>query len=102
MRIMRREWFVSIGAIILAFLSSQHHNLMLLLMATGLSGAQMSFMTAVPVVRRAMLLLSLAIVAVLGYQMWDTKRPRSVRIMATISIIVTVGLAVWSIIKFGL
>jgi hypothetical protein len=99
---MRREWFVSIGAMVMAFLASQHHNLMLLLMTLGLGGTEMSFMTAAPLVRRAMLLLSLAMVAVIGFQMRDAKRPRTVRITGLISIVVTVGLAGWSILRFGL
>lgn len=98
---MRREWLLSITAVALAFLGSQHHNLMLLF-AIGLGDTGMSFMTAVPLVRRAMLLLSLAIVAVIGYRMADFKRARSIRITGAISIIVTIGLAVWSIMRFGL
>lgn len=99
---MRREWLFSIGAVVLAFLASQHHNLHMLLLSIGLGGAGTSFITAVPLVRRAMLLVSLAIVAVIGYQMRDAKRPRSVRITGAISIILTLGLAVWSIMRFGL
>ena len=99
---MRREWLVSVGAMVLAFLASQHHNLHMLLLAIGLSGAQMNVMTAVPILRRAMLLLSLAMVAVLCYQIRDAKRPRSVRILGAISIVVTVTVAGWSIIRFGL
>ena len=66
--VMRKEWFISAFAIVPAFLASQHHNLMMLLMATGLSGAETTSMTAVPLARRAMLLLSLAMLIVLGYQ----------------------------------
>jgi hypothetical protein len=54
---MQREWFVSIGAAVLAFLSGQHHSLMMLLILTGLSSADMGNMTAVPTVRRAMCVL---------------------------------------------
>lgn len=99
---MRREWLLSIGAAVLAFLASQHHNLHMLLFAIGLGGAEMSLVTAVPVVRRAMLLLSLAMVAVIGYRMRDAKRPRSMRITAAISIIITVVLAAWSVLRSGL
>ena len=34
---MRREWLLEIGAVGLAFLGAQHHNLMMLLFAVGLS-----------------------------------------------------------------
>ena len=63
---MRREWLLSIGAMVLAFLASQHHNLHMLLLSFGLGGAGMSFLTAVPSVRRAMLIMSLAMIAVIG------------------------------------
>ena len=73
----------------------------MLLLSIGMGGAATSFITAVPLVRRVMLLLSLAMVAVIGYQMRDAGRPRSMRIMGAISIMVTLGLAVWSIMRFG-
>ena len=59
-------------------------------------------MTAVPLARRAMLLLSLAMLIVLGYQIRDSERPRSVRIMGAFSIAVTVAMAGWSVMRFGL
>lgn len=98
---MRRGWLPSIGAMVLAFLAGQHHNLHMLLLSLGLGGAGTSFMTAVPLVRRAMLLLSLAMVAVIGYQIRDAKRPRSMRIMGAVSIVATLGLAAWSIQQSG-
>jgi hypothetical protein len=98
---MRREGVISIGAVVLAFLASQHHNLHMLLLAIGLGGAGMSFMATFPLVRRVMLLMSLAMVAVIGWQVRDAKRPTSMRITAIVSIVVTVGLVVWSIIQFG-
>ncbi|MDA1090966.1 MAG: hypothetical protein O3A85_11735 [Proteobacteria bacterium] len=98
---MRKEWFISIGAMVLAFLGSQHHNLHMLLLSIGLGGSGGSLMTTVPLVRRAMLLLSLAMVAVIGYQMRDGTRPRSMRLTGAISIIVTLGLTGWSIMQFG-
>jgi hypothetical protein len=99
---MRREWFISIGAMVLAFLASQHHNLHMLLLSIGLGGAGMGFMTAFPLVRRVMLLISLAMIAVIGYRIRDANRPRSMRITGAISIVATLGLAVWSIMQFGL
>lgn len=99
---MRREWFISIRATVLAFFTSQHHSLHMLLLSIGLGGAGMNFMTAFPLVRRTMLLVSLVMIAVIGDQMRDAKRPRSMRITSATSIVVTLGLAVWSIMQFGL
>ncbi len=99
---MRRDQALSIGALVLAFLASQHHALHMLVLATGLSGASASLMTAVPLVRRAMLVMSLVMVAVMAYQMRDARRPKSVRIMNGISILGTLGLVAWSIVQFGL
>lgn len=86
---------------LLAFLASQHHNLMMLLFAFGLTDVAMNFMTAMPIVRNIMLGMSLAMIAVIGWQIRDATRPRSMRIMGTVSIAVTIGLSAWSIAQFG-
>ncbi len=99
---MRKEPVLSIGALLLAFLASQHHALHMLLLAAGLGGASASTMTAVPLVRRAMVVMSLAMVAVMAYQMRDARRPKSVRVMNAVSILGTLGLVAWSILQFGL
>jgi hypothetical protein len=72
---MRRQWLLSIGAVALAIIGSQHHNLMMLLFALGLGDATMSAMTAVPFVRNVMLALSVVMAAVIAYQI---ARPRAV------------------------
>jgi hypothetical protein len=92
----------SIGAVALAFLASQHHNLHMLLLAFGMGEAAMRFMTAVPLVRDAMLVMSLAMVGVIAYQIRDSRRPKSTRVMGVISILVTLGLLAWSVARFGL
>ena len=45
---MRKEGILSVGAVVLAFLASQHHTLHMLLLAIGVGGAGMSFMTTFP------------------------------------------------------
>ena len=92
----------SIGAVALAFLASQHHNLHMLLLAFGLGEAGMHFMSAAPAVREVMLGMSLAMVGVIAYQIRDSRRPKSTRIMGVISIVVTLGLLAWSVARFGL
>ena len=99
---MQRERALSIGAMVLAFLASQHHVLHMLLLAAGVGGASATFVTAVPLVRRSMLVMALAMVVVMVYQMRNADRPKSVRIMNAVSIVVTLGLAAWSIMQFGL
>ncbi len=99
---MRKEWFLSAGAMVLAFLASQHHNLHMLLFSIGLGGAGASFIAEFPLIRRIMLLLSLAMVAAIGYRLRNTRRPRSMRIAGAVSIAVTLGLAGWSVMQFGL
>jgi hypothetical protein len=98
---MRRDWLISTGAMVLAFLTGQHHNLHMLMMAFGLGGAGSSILIEYPLIRSAMLLLSLAMVAVIGVRIRDSKRPRSMRIMGAISIVVTLGLTAWSALQFG-
>lgn len=95
------ERIPAISAMVLALLASQHHNFMMLLLAFGLSDAAMSFMAAAPTVRDVMLGLSLAMIAVIAWQIRDAERPRSMRIMGAMSIVATIGLSTWSIIRFG-
>ncbi|MDA1000708.1 MAG: hypothetical protein O2807_09395 [bacterium] len=92
----------SIGAVLLAFLGSQHHTLHMLLLAAGLGGAGTSLMTAFPLLRRAMLLMSLVIAGVLAYRMRDAGCPRSMRILNGVSILLTIGIVAWSVAQFGL
>jgi hypothetical protein len=98
----RKDRVLSISAVVLAFLASQHHTLHMLLLVFGLGGAGASFMTTAPLLRRAMLLMSLAMVAVIAYQIRNPGRPRSFRIFGAISIALTLGLVGWSIMQFGL
>ena len=91
----------AISAMVLAFLASQHHNFMMLLLALGLSNAAMSFMTAAPIVRDAMLGVSIGMIGVIAWQIRDSERPRSTRIIGVASIAATIGLAMWSITHFG-
>ena len=97
-----KEWITSLAAVALAFLASQHHNLHMLLFTIGLGGAGISFMTMFPMVRRIMLLMSMAMAGVIVYQIRDPKRPVPMRVMGGVSIILTLGLLVWSILQFGI
>jgi len=99
---MRREWLLSIGAVVLAFLGSQHHTLMMLLLALGLGEAGMSVMTRAPWLRTAMLVMSLAMVAVVGYQISKPRRPLAMRVTGGLSILVTLGVAGWSVLHVSL
>jgi hypothetical protein len=99
--IMRKEGVTSFGAILLAFLATQHHNLHMFLFAIGMGGAGMSFMAAFPVVRQIMLIMSLAMVGLMLYWARDSRRPTSMRIVNVVSIVVTLGLVGWSVSQFG-
>ena len=101
-RIMRREWLLSTSAVVLAFLSTQHHNLMMLLFTVGLGNAGMSLMTSLPLVRDAMLLMSLVMAAVIGYQISRPNRPIAMRVTGAISILITFGITGWSLLHLGL
>ncbi len=98
---MRREWLLSVGAVVLAFLGAQHHNLMMLLLALGFGEAGMSVMTHVPWLRTVMLVMSLAMVAVVGYQISKPRRPLATRVVGGLSILVTLGVAGWSVLHVG-
>ncbi len=99
---MRREWLLSLGAVALAFLGSQHHNLMMVLFALGLGNAGMSLMTEMPGVRVVMLVLSLVMVAAIGYQISRPSRPLAMRLTGALSILFSLGIVTWSVLRFGL
>lgn len=99
---MRPDWMLSLCGVVLAFLGTQHHNLMMLLFAFGLSNVGMSLMTKMPLVRDAMLIMSLAIAAVISYQISRPQRPVAMRVTGALSILITLGIAGWSFLRFGL
>lgn len=92
----------AVSAVLLAFFASQHHSIMMALFAFGLSDAAMSFMTAAPMVRDAMLGMSFMMIGVVAWQIRDSRRPPSMRVMGALSIAATLGLSAWSIAHFGL
>lgn len=99
---MQKGRALSIVAVVIAFLATQHHALHMLMLLVGLGSAGTSVMTTVPLLRRAMLLMSLIMIAVIAYQVRDADRPRSFRISGAVSIVLTLGLVGWSIARFGL
>ena len=98
---MRREWLLSTGAVVLAFLGTQHHNLMMGLFAIGLGNAGMSLMPSLPLVRELMIAMSLVMAAVIAFQISRPKRPMAARVMGAASIVFTLGLAGWSLWHLG-
>ncbi len=99
---MRREWLLSLGAVALAFISTQHHNFMMALFAAGLVSGGTSFMTHLPWLRDAMLAISLAMVAAIVWQITRPKRPTAVRVTGALSILFTLAIAASSLMLFGL
>lgn len=98
----RTDGVVSLAAVILSFLATQHHNLHMLLFAIGISSAGMSLMTIFPVIRHIMLLMSLAMVGLMVYRARDAKRSTSMRVVNVVSVALTLGLMGWSVSQFGL
>ena len=99
---MRREWLLSLGAVVFAFLGAQHHNIMMLLVAFGIGNVGMGLMGKLPLVRDVMLVMSLVIVAVIAYQISRPSHPTAMRVTGVLSIILTLGIAGWSLLRFGL
>ena len=99
---MRRKWLLSLGAVALAVLGAQHHNLMMAALAVGLGTGGMSLMAEMPIVRDAMLAMSVVMVAVIGWQITRPKRPAAVRVIGTLSIVLTLAIAGWTFLRFGL
>ena len=86
----------------LAFLGSQHHNLMMVLFALGLGSAGMNLMTEMPIVRLFMLTMSLVMVAAIAYQISRPGLPFAMRLTGSLSILLTVAIVGWSVLRFGL
>jgi len=97
---MRRGTLASTLAVVLAFLAGQHHNVHVLLLAFGLGGAGVSLMEAFPGIRRAMLLLSVGMVAV---SLTSLRRPAgsAMRALILASVALTLGLVAWSVLRLG-
>jgi len=89
---------------ILAFLASQHSLHMLLMLGLGGAsmGAGMSFMTTYPTVRRVMLLMAVVMAGVTAYLLVQHRPPVAQRVMNLLSIVLTLGLVIWSISQFGM
>jgi hypothetical protein len=86
---------------VLAFLASQHHTLHMLLIAAGIGGAGASSMTMFPMVRRAMLLMSLAMVVLMVYRAIRPQCSTAMRLVNAVSVLVTLGLVGWTVVQFG-
>ena len=92
----------AVGSIIVAFLASQHHLLHMLILLITFGSAGMSFMSAFPLLRRGMLLMSLVMVGVTLWLIWRGRDHRSMMIFGGVSVALTFGLTLWSIAQFGL
>ena len=58
-------------------------------------------MTAYPLIRRAMLLVALALAGVTAYWLVRHRPPLAQRVVHLVSILLTLGLLVWSVSQFG-
>ncbi len=97
----RSTGVTSVAAVLLAFLASQHHSLHMLLLTVGIGGAGASFMTMFPLVRRVMLLMSLAMVVLMAYRAISARYSSAMRLLNAGSVVVTLVLVVWSVWQFG-
>lgn len=99
----RGERLASVGSVIIAFLTSQHALHMLLMI--GLGGASMDagagLMTLYPTLRRAMLLMAVVMAGITAYLLVRHRPPLARRTINGLSIVLTLGLVIWSISQFG-
>lgn len=94
-----RTWLAAVGSFLVALVASSHHSLHMILLSLGL-GATSFFMT--PTLRRAMLLLSLAMAAFLTYRLVrHPERPMPQLVAAVVSICLSVGLVAYSVVSDG-
>jgi hypothetical protein len=92
----------AVAGALLALAASQHHTLHMLIIALGAGSAGSSFMQGYPAVRRAMLLVSIGVVAVNLRSLQRRPPPPGVRRWILGISALTVALVVWSVARFGL
>jgi hypothetical protein len=92
----------AVGSMVLAFLASQHHLIHMFILLVTFGTAGMSFLNAFPLIRRGMLLVSLIMVGITIWQTWRWRRSRLMNVLGSTSIVLTLGLVIWSIAQFGL
>ena len=99
----RAERIASVGSVIVAFLAGQHalHMLLMLGLAGASMDAGMSFMTAYPTVRRVMLLMAVVMAGITAYLLVRHRPPLGRQVVNVLSIVLTVGIVIWSISQFG-
>jgi hypothetical protein len=102
MKPVEKQAATSIGATLLAFAASQHHNLHMALLALGLGGSGMTFLQVYPAVRRVMLLLSVAMVTVTINSSFRRPAGPVIRVLTIGLGAVTLAVVGWSLIRFGL
>jgi hypothetical protein len=95
----KRAGIASAVGVVLAFLASQHHNLHMLLLSLGLGGAGGSLMQGFPGIRRAMLIVSLVIVAASLVSL--RRAGTGHRTLVVVSAVVTTALIAWSVLRIG-
>lgn len=92
----------SIGGMLLAFLSTQHHNLHMLLLTLGVGGSTMTFVQSFPAVRRIMLLVSVGVVALNLRALRHRSAPAWMRAATIAFSAITLGIVGWSVVRAGL
>jgi hypothetical protein len=98
----RKAHLAAVGSVLVAFLASQHHLIHMLILLVTFGSAGMSVMSAFPLLRRGMLLMALLMVGVTLWQMWRSRRNRSMAVLGGISVALTLGLILWSLAQLGL
>ncbi len=98
----RKAQLAAIGSVIVAFLASQHHLIHMLILLVTFGTAGMSFMSAFPLLRRGMMLMSLVMMGITFWQVWHWRQNRSMVVLGGISVALTLGLLLWSIAQFRL
>jgi hypothetical protein len=98
----RKARLAAVGSVIVAALASQHHLIHMLILLITFGSAGMSIMSAFPLLRRGMMLMSLVMMGVTIFQMWRHRRNRTMAIFGGISVVLTSGLLLGSIVQLGL
>lgn len=96
---MTRSAWASLGAFVVAFLASSHHTLHMALVSIGIGGSSLLFG---PGIRRAMLLVSLAMTALAAWWILRKKEKGATETAAVVaSTAASLALIAWSVTTHG-
>jgi hypothetical protein len=98
----QKEYVTSVGSVLTALLAGSHHWIHMLILALGVGSGAVSGLMTNPLVRHAMLVLSLSMVAYMQITYWRRKhRTWAMTLVVMFSSVMSVGMSFYALIATG-